>query len=936
MTYGAEHSIVGRRSERRELVARLEACRRGNGGALLLTGDPGIGKTALIRCATHLERDVLTLCADGVQAERTLSHGAVQRLVRPLAGDLPQLPPPCRQILERLLRGVVPPPEERSRVPGALLELLAAAGGRRPVLVRVDDLQWVDAESRYALGFVARRISTERVMILAAADGDAATFMPGVPVLHLAGMNDRDCLRLIARYQPSPVAPAVREALVHTAGGNPLILLELLRTLDPAQLSQPCRLPDPLPLGPRLAHLELARFGRLPDDCRRLLVLLAAEPRLDLPSLFRVADHAGITPAALRPAEAAKLVTVDRATVAFHRADLREAIYQGVDLSDRHWAHTVLARAFADADDGRRWWHEAVLRPGTDARLADELERQAVQARRDGEHAHAAALMSRSAELTGEEAPRGIRLLAAAEVTRRAGRPRRAVRLLERAETLVGADATSVRGHIAYLHGVISQHCAAAPDACDRMMGAADSLAATDPSLAVKALVAAGETGLHAGDTASLVRAGERASAVLDASAEPVRPEIRWSAGILRAVADSFQDRLPEAVSRLREHVAAATSMDDPVLLVWASQGALFVADDVRARALATRAVARARGERDTPTMAYAMQYLAYPECWLNGPEAATLTATEALRLAHETGQLHCVRVLMGMLMLAAGLAGDVDTCERYADRVVGDAATGGGLAAALGLWGLAHVELSSGNWNEAAATLRRLIRTGQGHPGIALEAAPTYVEAALRAGHRPRAERAAEAFTRWAEAVGRGWPTALAARCRALLDADRAEEHFRLALRLHPPRDRELERARTALLYGEYLNRERRRADARARLREAAEVFRRHRARLWLDRTRAELRAAGDDGHAADTGSAGPAHPAGVLTPRQRQIVRLVARGATNKEVAARLCLSPRTVDYHLRRVFERLSITSRADLIRRFATDPAPAGPTGPESAG
>ncbi|MBT2369135.1 AAA family ATPase [Streptomyces sp. ISL-10] len=926
MTYGAENPIVGRRNERRELVARLEACRRGDGGALLLTGNPGIGKTALLRYATHLEHDIWTLCADGVQAEQTLGYGAVQRLVRPLAGDLRGVPPPCRQVAERLLRGLVPPPAERSLVPVALLELLATASGRRPVLVRVDDLQWVDAESRYALGFVARRISTERVVILAATDGDAAALMPGVPVLHLLGMNDRDCLRLIARYQPSPVAPAVREVLVHTAGGNPLVLLELLRTLDPAQLSQLFRLPDPLPLGPCLAHLRLGPFRRLPEDCRRLLVLLAAEPRLDLPSLFRVALQVGITPAALKPAVAGELVTVDQATVSFRRADLPDAIYRGVDLTDRHWAHTLLARVFADTDDHRRWWHEAALLPGADAHLADELERQATQARRRGEYAHAGALMARSAELTVEDAHRGTRLLAAADVGRRSGRLRHAARLLERAKTLVGADAMSVRGHIAYLHAVISQHCAAAPDACDRMMDAADALAGADPALAVKALVAAGETGLHAGDTASLVRAGERVPAVLDASCEPVQPETRWSAGILLAVADSFQDRLREAVPRLREHLAAATSMDDPVLLVWGSQGALFVADDLRARSLATRAVARAREERDTPTMAYAMQYLAYPECWLNGPEAATLTATEALRLAHETGQLHCVRTLMGMLMLAAGLAGDAETCEQYADRVVGDAAAGVGLAPALGLWGLAHLDLASGNWSEAAARLHRLTRTRQGHPGIALEAAPTYVEAAVRAGHRPRAERAAASFIRWAEAIGRGWPAALAARCRALLEADHAEEHFRLALHLHPPGDRELERARTALLYGEHLNRERRRADARAHLREAAEVFRRHRARLWLDRTRAELRAAGDDGPTEDTDSAGPSSATGMLTSRQHQIILLVAKGATNKEVAARLCLSPRTVDYHLRRIFERLGVTSRADLIRRFATKPAP----------
>ncbi|WP_413797826.1 helix-turn-helix transcriptional regulator [Streptomyces iranensis] len=202
----------------------------------------------------------------------------------------------------------------------------------------------------------------------------------------------------------------------------------------------------------------------------------------------------------------------------------------------------------------------------------------------------------------------------------------------------------------------------------------------------------------------------------------------------------------------------------------------------------------------------------------------------------------------------------------------------------------------------------------------------PTFVEAAVRAGHRSRAERAAAAFALWAEAIGRDRPAALAARCRALLEPDDPEPHFRHALRLHRTGDREPERARTALLYGEYLSRERRRKDARVHLREAAETFRRHRARLWLDRARSELRASGEDWGTAEDRAPGRGGVTETLTARQHEIVALVAAGATNKEVAARLCLSPRTVDYHLRRIFAQLGLTSRADLIRRFTAGPKP----------
>lgn len=922
MTYGTEQPhIIGRQAERRQLAAAVEACRGAGGGALLLTGDHGIGKTALLRYASHLAHGFRAVRADGVPAEQDLLYGAVQRLVRPLASDIPQLPARSREVLERLLLGHVPSPGARSLIGVAVLALLGRASGRSPVLVGVDDLHWVDAESRDTLGFVARRISTERVLILAGTESDGCAAVSGVPVLRLAGLPDQDCLRLIARIRSSPVALPVREVLLHAAGGNPLIMLELLRTLTPAELSQVSRLPDPLPLAPRLARRRLAEFRRLPGDCRRLLLLLAAEPGLAPQTLLRVAQRTSIDPSALKPAETAGLITVSNTVISFRHDDLGRAICQGADLAERHWAHDMLARAFADTHDDRRCRHEAALLSEPNAELADELERQAVSARRQGSPAHAAELMERSAQLTQEDGPRGSRLVAAADCCRRAGRPRRAARLLERAEPLVGSDQPSLRGHMAYLKGVTALQHAAAPDAYDGLLTAADLLAGEDPSLAVKALVAAGEAGLYAGNAALPVQAGRRALAVLNSTGHE-QPASRLAADVLLAVADALQGRLSAAVPRLRERLDTAAQVDDPLLLAWASHGALFIADDARARALATRAVTLARTAGDTPTMAHAMQYLAYPECWLSGPEAATLTAAEALRLARETGQLNCVRNVMGILMLAAGITGDSAACGQYADRVVGEAQVHGlGLASALGLWGLAHLDLASGNWAEAAAKLRRLARTRLGHPGVAIEAVPSYVEAAVRAGDRPRAERAATTFAPWAEAIGRGWPAALAARCRALLETGDTEEHFRCALRLHPIGDRELELARTGLLYGEYLNRERRRSDARAQLREAADIFRRHGARLWLDRTRAELRATGDDWDPAESESPALEVRSATLTSRQHQIVRLVAQGATNKEVAARLYLSPRTVDYHLRRIFERLGITSRADLIRRSA---------------
>ncbi|NUT26259.1 MAG: AAA family ATPase [Streptomyces sp.] len=930
MTYGTEHGIIGRQAERRRLGAWIDACRGARtGGALLLTGDQGIGKTTLIQHATHLARGFVTLSADGVQAEQDLGYAAIQRLVHPLAVGVRRLPPHLAESLERVLLGL-PPLRDGALIAVAVLALLSRSSVRRPVLVSVDDLQYVDAESRYVLGLVARRISAERVLVLAGADGEAAGLMPGVPELRLTGLSDRDCLRLIAQRQGPAVAPAVREVLVHASGGNPLVLLELLRTLSPTQLAELSRLPDPLPLGPRLTRLRLAPLRGLSDDCRRLLTLLATEPRLDPRALYRAARLAAIDPAALSSAEAAGLITVSMTTVSFRDTALARAIRHGPDLTERHWAHELLARAFAAGHDDRRRWHEAALSTEADAALADELERQATRARRHGQPCHAAVLMERSAELTGEDGSRAGRLVIAASCSSMAGRLRHAARLLERAEALAGAQHPSLRGDIAFLNGVLSLHQGTPGHAYDALLAAADAQANRNTPLAAKALAAAGEAGLCTGNEDLPEQAAQRARALLGAPEGPDEPDARLATHCLIGVAESLRG-LPGAAARLRTSVAQAARAEDPLVLTWAAQGALFIADDAHARSLAARAVALARRAGDTPTLAHAMQYLAYTECWLSGPGSARLVATEALRLARGTGQLMCVRNLMGMLMLAAGLAGDTETCEQYADRVVDEAAEhGNGLACALGLWGLAQVDLASGHWEEAAAKLRRLTRMKPGHPGVALQAMPAYVEAAVRAGLRLPAERATAAFARWAEGVGQGWPTALVAQCRAVLAHEDPEEHFRLALRLHGPHDRALEQARTALLYGEYLKRERRRAESRVHLREAAEIFRRHRARLWLDRASAELRASGDNVTSTPADDAFPTDSAVTngLTARQLDIVRLVAAGATNKEAAARLCLSPRTVDYHLRRVFQQLGITSRAELIRRFGAESVRSG--------
>ncbi|MFF0311107.1 LuxR C-terminal-related transcriptional regulator [Streptosporangium sp. NPDC004379] len=954
MTAITPPDLHGRERERADLDALVRAAAASRSGVRVLVGEPGAGKTALLDYAATRAGGFTVLAARGVPSESRLPFAALHRLVRPLTPLVDGLPEPQRRALAVALGRAEGPAPDRFLISVAVLSLLSEAAERGPVLAVADDAHWMDAPSLDALAFAAARLEAEGVALLAARRPDHPPVFQGLPTAQVGGLEAEAAGRLVRERARGPVGEAVCARLVAHTGGNPLALREIVDGLTPDQLAGRTALPRPLPVGPGLERAYLDRVAALPEDTRTLLLLAAVESEIDAATLVRAAAHARIDVSAIEAAEAAGLVQLSEAGVRFRHPLMRSAVHQGAGLTRRRWAHQVLAETSGPPD--RRSWHRAAAALEPDAGLAAELEATAVRARVRSGYAAAAVALERAAELTPAAAQRGRRLVAAAWDRWQAGHTDLAVHLLDRAGRPTGADAdagsarpsgddpglpapertgdtaperaagpgepeeTGDPDEIAFLSGVIGLRVGATGTAYESLLSAARL---PDPARALRALMGAAEAASYAGDLVRLATAARRAGSLGDT------PGTRAALmrAYLAALAEAASGDLPRAVGPLRQVVDAAGLVADPDALGWAGTAALMLGDDEAAHALSSRAVALARARGAVTAVPQALELLVYSELWTGRLGMAGANALEGLRLATDTGQLNCVCHLHALLALHAAIEGDEHACRERAQAALARAREHRiGLAAAVATWALAFSDLSAGRYGQAAQRLTRMSRAdaGLGHGAITLLSAPHYVEAAVRDGDRERAARALEAFRTWAETVGSPWARALVERCRALLAPERdAGEHYLAALELHARGERDFERARTALLYGAYLRHRRHREEARDHLREAAEVFERLGAARWRQRAAAELRAAGEP-------VSGPGSSIGeVLTAQQLQIARFVAEGATNREIAARLFVSPRTVDYHVRNIFTKLGITSRAELIRSAASSlTAPGG--------
>ncbi|MFC6082937.1 LuxR C-terminal-related transcriptional regulator, partial [Sphaerisporangium aureirubrum] len=513
----------------------------------------------------------------------------------------------------------------------------------------------------------------------------------------------------------------------------------------------------------------------------------------------------------------------------------------------------------------------------------------------------------RAAELAGRGDVKAARLAAAARHAATAGDPRRARALLDRLGTLTLTAET--RGQAELLHGGLELRGGETGNACDKFLAAAGWLLDRDRELGVRALVRAAEAGYFAGDIQRFLAIAHRAAALR-------RPDDRAATQLmfdyLAGMAATFRGRHDEAAGPLRRVMRLSASVHDPAMLVWAGVAGLMLGEDEHALTLATRSVESARSHGAVAALPQLLESVIHAEFWMGRYASMAVHALEGLRLAQETGRLNSAGHHLAWLSLVAAVQGDEETCRIRAGAAFELAdAHGLGLPAVLGDWALAHVDLAAGRVAEAAARLGA--RRRRDHLVTRVMAIPTFIEATARTGDRRKAQVALGVLDRWVGSTRSPDRRALAMRCHALLAGPgEAEALFGEALELHRQGACEFETARTRLLYGEALRRERRPGTARQHLHGALETFERLGARLWAEQARGELRAAGQ--------SVRPARPplAEPLTAQQSQIARMVAEGATNREVAARLFLSPRTVEHHLRNIFVKLGVRSRVELSR------------------
>jgi len=912
--------LYGRGPELAAIERMLRQAREGTSGALILLGEPGAGKSSLLAEAAGRATGMRVLHASGVESEGELAFATLHQLLLPVSDRLAQLPTPQARALGAAL-GIRPSAEgDRFLVAVAVLSLLAEVAEDGPLLCVIDDLHWADQSSAAALGFAARRLMAEGVLLLAAAREGERGRVPidGVPVSRIGGLDAASAAALLAERAGDGLIPQVRDTLVAATGGNPLALAELPALLSADQLAGRAPLPDPLPVSGGLSRAFAAQVERLAAPVRMLLLLAAADGG-DSGMLLRAAGRVGAGAAELEMAEAAGLLRVEQGTVVFRHPLVRSAVYQGAAAAERRAAHKALAAALQGAGHDDRWaWHLAAASITPDERAAAALERTAERARQRAGYAGAVSALSRAAEITPDQAERGRRLLAAADAAWLAGQAERARALLDRA----GQHELTVAGRaeLAYANGRLSATSGAAEDGYRLLAEAAELTPPEHPDLAARILLEAAHIPVITGDFGPLREVARHLRGLASG-------EGGWDSELtqfLTAAERLAGGEVIQGLALLRQAIERLAAMTDGRQRVLAGLSAIRSGDDAATLALAGATVTALRRQGQVAWLPLALQQLAATEALTSSYPAAVADASEGISLATETGQNFPAAMCRSVLAWVAAVRGDEQCCRDHAQRVL--AADQAAIRPAVGsaMWALGVLDLGMGRPQQA---LQRLDQLASSQPfySVLAHSAGDLVEAAVRAGQPELGEavlRGEPPGLAWlGELTGHPWALALTARCRALLagPAAKAEQHFQEAVHWHAIATRPFEQARTQLLYGQWLRRARRTRHAREHLRAALETFDPLLATPWAQRARAELRAAGE------TASQPTTSGQHQLTPQETQITRMVSDGATNREIAAQLFLSPRTVDYHLHKIFTKLGIRSRVELAHLGHDDSA-----------
>jgi DNA-binding CsgD family transcriptional regulator len=894
--------LVGRERECEVIERMLERAARRESGSLVIRGEAGMGKTALLRHAARRADEMLVLSVTGVEAESDLDYSGLHSLVRPIVNLLPRLPEPQRAALAGAL-GLAPAGgADRFLISAGVLSLLAAAAEDLPVLCLADDTQWLDVPSAGSLVFTARRLGAEGVVIVfAAREGERRRFDgPGLDELVLDGLDSGSAAELLDRGDRE-LAPSVRDRLLADAAGNPLALIELPACLSDAQLRGRARMPDSLPLSSRLQLAFRQQIERLPRATQSALLLAAADDAGELAVILPAAAGLDLPEDALDAAERAGLIETDGLQLTFRHPLIRSAVYESATSGERRRAHGALADACRpDEHADRRLWHLAVATLAADEEIADGLEAAAKRSQMRGGHASAATALERAASLSETESGRGRRLAAAARAAYVAGQLDRSSDLVNR--SLPIADRPD-RAHLLGLRGVIDGNAGLLPDAVRTVL---EGIALSeDPSESLGMLLEACLMATYIGDTDQLAALCRRASEF-----PPASDVDRFIVILMTAGAAELDGDFDEAERMTADAIELAARLDDARCLIWASTTAGRAGTQGDGLAYANRAVRVARERALVSTLPYALQAQAAQLFGLSRFDLVYATAEEGRRLALDIGQPWIASLNVSYLSIVDALRGAEALVHEHNDEQQALVASGGPTRIAANVaYAEGLLELGLGRPSEALERLLVPITTvrPQSNP-VVVRAVPDAVEAAIRAQQFDEVAEEFQRYESWVERFPHPTRRALLARCRALIDESGAEPHYTDAISMGalPPFDR----ARTELLYGEWLRRHRRRIDSRVRLRSALDGFEQLGVAPWADRARTELRASGETARRRDPSTRDQ------LTPQELHIAGLAAGGLTNPEIGAQLFLSPRTIDYHLRKVFAKLGISSRAEL--------------------
>ncbi|MDW5612613.1 helix-turn-helix transcriptional regulator [Mycolicibacterium sp. D5.8-2] len=915
--------LRGRGHECRELQNLIAAVRTGASRSLVLRGEAGIGKTALLDHVVAQAEGFRTAHVAGVESDMELAFAGLHQLCAPLLTHLDELPDPQRDALTVAFgRGAGATPD-RFLVGLAVLSLMAAASTGEPLLCVIDDAQWLDQVSVQTLAFVARRLLAEPIAMVFAARDTGAEALSGLPELAVPGLSDGEARDLLDSVVVGRMDDRVRDRIIAETRGNPLALLDLPHNHVGTELPGSVATPGSRPLARRLEQSYAHRIRALPPQTQLLLLAAAAEPVGDAAVLIRAAAQLGIAVDMLTPAEAAGVIELGT-RVRFRHPLVRSAAYQAADLADRRTVHRALAEATDPATDpDRRAWHAANAATGPDDAVAAELEASAARAQARGGVAAAAAFLERAAALTSDPALRGARALAAAQAKRDAAAPAEAQELLATAELgrlseLQQAQAARLRAQMEFTRRRGGDTGARPLDeTAAQLLTAAASFEQLDGYVSREAYLEALAAAMFAGrlgDPGAVPRIAAAASAALDRLPESARPVDALLRGIvaritggvsagaapLRLAMDLMQEQ-----ARNNDHRVARWMV--PAFPIMQETAALELWDETVVHHLASVVVRRARDAGALEALPQVLAYRAGAHLLAGELSSAATLLEEAASITAATNNYTPVRYQT--LTLAAWRGEPADAVSVIEAAIADANARGEGRVLGAADYAFAVLYNGLGRYQEACSAARRACEYED--LGVHSWVLAELVEAADHCGDTALAVSALERLQERTADTGTDWGLGTLAGARALVaDDDHAEALFEESIDRLARTRVAVHLARAHLRYGEWLRRALRRNDAREQLTLASGMFTRFGAAAFAERTRRELIATGEKARRQ------PVTSGAQLTAQESQIARLAGEGLTNQEIGAQLFISTHTVDWHLRKVFVKLGVTSRRQL--------------------